>query len=190
MRLSRSKQLKILDFDIENRPLSYLGSDFTTSDVTGIAASFVGEKKVYAWILGQCDTLEMLGSFRELVDKADILTGHYIRKHDLPILNGAFMEFHLRKFDPILTSDTKMDLYKYKGISAAQESLAGMYGLPHAKHHMSQHEWRIANRLTKEGIKQTRKRVVDDVIQHKALREKLIEDHNLAPPSEWDPGNS
>jgi hypothetical protein len=26
-----------LDFDIENRPLTYLGSDFTTAEVTAIA---------------------------------------------------------------------------------------------------------------------------------------------------------
>ena len=32
-----ARPLRVLDFDIENRPLSYLGSDFTTAEVTAIA---------------------------------------------------------------------------------------------------------------------------------------------------------
>ena len=34
-------------------------------------------------VLGQVDTEEMLAGFRELYDQADVVTGHYIRKHDL-----------------------------------------------------------------------------------------------------------
>ena len=33
----RQRPMRVLDFDIENRPLSYLGSDFTTAEVTAIA---------------------------------------------------------------------------------------------------------------------------------------------------------
>ncbi len=47
--------LKILDFDMECRPLSYLGSDYTTDEVTAIAAGWAHEKEIHVWCLGiQC----------------------------------------------------------------------------------------------------------------------------------------
>ena len=49
-------KLKILDFDIENRPLSYGGQDFTFSDITAIAASWINENKVHVWALGEVST--------------------------------------------------------------------------------------------------------------------------------------
>lgn len=182
-----NKELKILDFDIENRPLSYMGMDYTTAEVTAIAAGWSHKNKIHCWLLGQHDPEEMLQNFVDLYNEADIVTGHYIRKHDLPILNGALMEYQMPPLGKKLTSDTKMDMIKKKDMSASQESLAGMYELPHPKHHMSQPEWRLANRLSPEGIKQTKKRVIDDVAQHKALREIMIEHGALGRPQLWKP---
>lgn len=175
----------VLDFDIENRPLSYLGSDFTTAEITAIAASFVGEDKVHVWALGEVTSEDMLRGFIELYNKADIVTGHYIRKHDLPIINGALMEFGLPKLGEKRTHDTKLDLIKALGISKSQENLSEMWELQESKYHMSQIKWRKANRLTPEGIEQTKKRVIDDVNQHKALRELLLENDYLGPVVMW-----
>lgn len=186
LRLS-SKTVRVLDFDIENRPLSYLGSDFTTAEVTAIAAGWTDQKKIHCWVLGEDTAEDMLDNFRELYLEADVVTGHYIRKHDLPILNGALLEHGLEPLTEKLSSDTKLDMIRRKELSVSQESLAGMYGLPHPKHHMSQPEWREANRLTPEGLRKTRKRVTSDVIQHKALRERLIQDKALHPPKVWRP---
>lgn len=182
-----TKKLKILDFDIENRPLSYMGMDYTTAEVTAIACGWADQNKIHCWLLGKETPEEMLTNFLKFYNEADIVTGHYIRKHDLPILNGALMEYQLPLLGKKLTSDTKLDMVRKKDMSASQESLAGMYELPHPKHHMSQPEWRLANRLTPEGIKQTKKRVVDDVAQHKALREIMIENGALGPPQLWSP---
>lgn len=179
--------IRILDFDIENRPLTYNGPDYTTAEVTAIACSWTDQKKVHCWLLGEVSPEEMLSSFLEFYNEADMVTGHYIRKHDLPIINGALIEYKLPTLTGKLSSDTCIDLLKRKDLSRSQESLAGMYGLPHPKHHMSQTEWRLANRLTPEGIEQTKKRVVDDVIQHKSLRECLIENDVLGPPRTWKP---
>lgn len=187
MKTRKVRKLLTLDFDIENRPLSYLGMDFTTADVTAIAASFVGEKKVHVWLLGEDTSEAMLEGFQDLYDRADCVTGHYIRKHDLPIINGARMEFGLRPLGPKLTSDTKMDLLKRGGISASQESLADMLGVPSPKYHMSQAKWRAANRLTPEGIAETRKRVVDDIRQHKQLRLAMAAAGILGAPRTWYP---
>lgn len=186
MRLRRSP-LRILDFDIENRPLSYLGMDFTTADITAIACSWVGRAKVEVWLLGEVSQEEMLRGFVERYGEADIVTGHYIRKHDLPIINGALLEHGMPVLSRKLTSDTKMDLVRRSGVSASQESLAAMYGLTPPKQHMTQNDWRLANRLTPEGIAETRRRVVGDVKQHQQLRKRLIEAGALGPPKVWRP---
>ena len=62
-----------------------------------------------------------------------------------------------------------------------------MYGLERPKQHMSQPEWREANRLTPAGLKMTRQRAVADVQQHKQLRARLVEARALKPPKMWYP---
>jgi hypothetical protein len=183
------KKLKILDWDIENRPLSYLGQDYTTGEVTSIAWSWLDEEEVHCEVLTpeiEKSTRTMFERFLEVYDRADIVTGHYIRKHDLPVVSGAMLEYGY-KLSEKLASDTKLDLIKAKYLSASQESLAGMFDLPAHKHHMSQPEWRKANRLAPEGIEATKKRVVDDVLQHKQLRAKLVEVGALKQPRVWYP---
>jgi hypothetical protein len=179
---------RILDFDIENRPLSYLGNDFTTSDITAIAASFGPEQWPICWLLGPLGQVEVLEEFRSMYDHADIVTGHYIRKHDLPIINGAMLELKLAPLGPKLTIDTKLDLKPLSGVSKSQESLADMLGVELPKVHMTQAMWRDANRLTPDGIRDTRERVVGDVRQHQLLRIKLTERGLLNPPKMWNGG--
>jgi hypothetical protein len=127
----------------------------------------------------------MLTLFREAYDQADMVTGHYIRKHDLPIINGALMEYSLPPLGDKLTEDTKLDLIKRKDLSASQESLSATLGVPAPKVHMDQHSWREANRLTPEGLKKTKERVTGDVIQHKLLRARLHELGMLHGPKVW-----
>jgi len=191
-----SRRLRVLDFDIENRPLAYLGSDFTSAEVTAIACSWTDESKVHCWMLGDENDPDVMGpityeymleSFRKFYDEAYAVTGHYVRKHDLPILNGAMMEAGLGPLGPKMVCDTHQDLVRRKGISASQESLAAMLGLPEPKHHMAQAEWRAANRLTPEGIAYARRRVVKDVQQHKALLKGLNAIHALKPMRAWTP---
>lgn len=191
MRL-KVKPPRILDFDIENRPLSYLGHDFTTSEVTAIAAGWVSEERVYCWLLDNGPPIDealrwVLLSFREFYNQADIVTGHYIRKHDLPIINGAMLEMGLPPLGPKLTIDTKLDLKPLSGVSKSQESLAAMLGIEAPKVHMTQADWREANRLTAAGLEKTRERVVGDVRQHKALRLALTERRLLRAPKIWSP---
>jgi hypothetical protein len=180
-----NKKLKILDFDLENRPISYAGNDFTFSDVTAIAASFVGSREVKVWAIPEVSYEEMLAEFKIMYDKADMVTGHNIRKHDLPILRGAMLEFGIGILSPKLTSDTYLDLISFSGVSKSQENLSDMYGLPASKFHMNQNSWRQANRLTAEGIALTKKRVISDVKQHKQLRNRLIEANALRGPKMW-----
>lgn len=182
-----SKPLRILDFDLENRPLTYLGQDFTTADVTAVAAGWADQKKVHVWCLGEVTAAVMLAGFKALYDEADVVTGHFIRNHDLPLINGALIEYGLPTLGPKLTSDTKNDLVRRKGVSVSQEALADMLGVTAPKEGMSQKHWRAANRLTPNGIQETKRRVVGDVRQHKELRARLAAAGLLGPPKVWRP---
>lgn len=178
--------LKILDFDIENRPLAYLGPDYTTAEVTAIAACRHRQPKTMTvWLLGIDDYEAMLTEFRELYDAADIVTGHYIRAHDLPVINGAMLEAGLPPLGPKLTIDTKLDLKPVRHLSQSQENLSEMFGIKAAKAHMCNTAWREANRLTDAGLKLTAKRVIQDVLQHMQLRERLMAQDMLRPPKVW-----
>lgn len=180
------RHLKLLDFDIENRPLTYLGMDFTTSDITALAASWGEKEPVWVWLLGRDGPIEdALAYFGELWAEAGIVTGHYIRKHDIPIIQGANAEYGIPTLGPKLTSDTKLDLLRCGGVSKSQEALAGMLGLDHPKVHMTQTDWRRANRL--EQVHLAEDRVVGDVRQHQELRKALIESKLLGPPRMWYP---
>jgi hypothetical protein len=183
------KQPRTLDFDIEARPLSWLGGDFVTREVTAIAARFLDEDDTYCWALGEDTTEDMLLGFKVLYDNADIVTGHYIRGYDLPGLNDALMEFGLPQLGPKWSVDTKLDLRKGQGVSKSQESLGAMLGLDHPKIQMSQSDWRAANRLSPEGVAKTKRRVIGDVEQHiEMLAELRWRGDLLGPGKLWSPG--
>jgi len=185
----RVPKVRILDFDIENRPLSYLGQDYTTAEITAIAACFDGEPETMrCWLLGRDAPVAMLEGFRKMYDAAGMVTGHYIRLHDLPIINGALIELGLAPLAEKLTQDTKLDLKRHGPVfSASQENLCAMLGLPHPKIHMNTVLWREANRLTSEGLEFTEKRAVGDVLQHMALRRALLKRELLNAPKTWRP---
>jgi len=177
--------LKILDLDCEARPLSWINQDFVSKEITAIGAQSIDEKKAYSWILGEVTTQEILEGFVELYNQADIVTGHYIRGYDLPLINSALAEFGYRPLTSKLAHDTKIDLINSSGISKSQESLGAMLGLAEPKVQMNQHKWREANRLTEEGIAFTKERVIGDVKQHIQLREALLAQGMLGPPKIW-----
>jgi len=180
---------RVLDFDIENRPLSYLGSDFTTAEVTAIAWAW-DPSDVTVRLLGEAELPDILREFVAAYEQADLVTGHYIKGHDLPMLNGALMECRMPPLPDKLVCDTKCDLMRSKGLSLSQESLGAMFRLEHAKVQMNQSKWRAANRLTPDGLKEVRERVTGDVRQHMALRAELLKHGYLAAPKLWRSGSA
>ena len=185
--LNVKRKVRILDFDIENRPLSYWVPDRPTAEVTAIAWSWSGSDVVETYILGRDDPALGLLDFAVAYHAADIVTGHYIRKHDLPIVQSEMMEKGIALLESKLTIDTKLDMVKKGDMPATQEHLAEMLGVPAAKVHMTQAMWRESNRLTPAGIKFTEKRVVGDVIQHKQIRTAMLEAGWLGAPKMWRP---
>jgi len=181
-----NRPLRVLDFDIENRPLSYLGSDFTTAEVTAIAWAWTDHPDdVTVYLLGETALPDILQAFLLAYEQADVVTGHYIRGHDLPMINGALMEFEMAPLPDKLSQDTKLDLMRSKGISLSQESLGAMLRMDHEKVQMNQGKWRSANRLTPEGLAEVRKRVVGDVQQHIEMRQRLLDLGYLGGPKVW-----
>lgn len=191
--------LKVLDFDIENRPLHYWFGDATTAEITAIAWGWYGDtsrdgrpnihvRTLKAPPRGEKSARKMLMDFVKAYREADLVTGHFIRGHDLPLVNGALMELGLEPLHAKLTSDTKLDLMKRKAMSVSQKNLAGMLDVVAPKVDMPQTSWRDANRLTPDGIKLTEARVVGDILQHMELRKVLLERGLLAEPKLWVPG--
>jgi hypothetical protein len=185
---------RVLDFDIEARPLGWYGGDFVHKEPTVIAAAWVDDPdNVMSWhIVGgsrhRSSMRKMLLGFRELYEQAGVVTGHYIRGYDLPSIQAACIEFDVPLLGPKLTSDTKGDLVKFQGVSKSQENLGGMLGTAAPKIGMNMEDWRRANRLDPEGIAFAVERCEGDVRQHIEMRAKMLDLGILSPPSLWDPG--
>lgn len=188
MRLVSKAKLKVLDFDIENRPLSYWVADRPTAEITAIASCWVDDiESMEVGLLGRDEPEEMLVNFVNRYNEADIVTGHYIRRHDLPIINGALLEYGMPQLEPKMTSDTKLDMFKKADIPATQEFLSDLFGLPISKVRMGQTDWREANRLTDRGLEATYKRASGDVYQHMLLRQRMLSLNLLKAPKMWHP---
>jgi hypothetical protein len=181
----RSRPLRILDFDVEARPLSWIGGDYVSKEITAIAWQFVGEPNPDCRLLGETDAPSMLRAFLEAYDKADMVTGHFILGYDLPMVNGALFEHGFPPLGDKLAHDTKIHLVKAAGLSRSQESLGAMLQLDHVKEQMNQSLWRAANRLTPEGLLHVRRRVLGDVTQHIEMRQTLLDRGWLMPAKVW-----
>lgn len=183
-----TKQHRILDFDSECRPMHY--SEWRPeSQITAIAWSWIGEDNVECVVLEQdlSNEKQMLLRFLEAYNQADIVTGHYLRKHDLPLVNDHCIRAGLPLLQAKLVSDTKDDFPKVKGLGLSQENLSTLLHLDAEKHSMIGSSWREANSLSPAGLDETWTRVVSDVRQHKELRAKLVEAGVLKTPRMWSP---
>lgn len=185
-------QHRILDFDIENRPLTYWWGDKTTAEITAIAWGWADEDEIEVRTLAPppddyWTAQRMLLDFLRAYDEADVVTGHYIRGHDLPTINAHLIEMALPPLQSKLVIDTKTDLVKHANLSVSQQALGAMLDVKYPKIAMPQTRWRDANRLTPEGREAAVQRVVGDVRQHKAMRLELTELGYLRPPKLWTP---
>ncbi len=185
---------RVLDFDVECRPLAWYGGEWVTKQPTAIAWKFIGERGgIQVALIGESDRSslvleeerEMLSAFRRAYDAADIVTGHYVRGFDLPTLNGACDRLGLPILDEKLAQDTKLDYISASGLSKSMENLGAMYELRHPKIGMNTALWGAGNMLLPHGIVATRKRVVGDVREHVELREEMLRRGTLGPAKLW-----
>jgi hypothetical protein len=208
-----ARQLKYLDFDIENRPLSYWVPDRPSAEVTSIAWMFGGDHDSLrvvglappCWHKGHeqvCpdmpETLltmpHLLEEFRAAFDAADVVTGHYILMHDLPIINAMLYEQRMPLLTDKRASDTKVHMFTKKDLPATQEYLLEQLdvrcplGITLEKFHMTQPKWREANRLSPKGVELTVRRVTSDVHAHWHMREAMLGQGWLTEPKVWRSG--
>jgi len=172
---------RILDFDIETQLVGFhKGGKFNPDGCRPviISWSWMDEEEVYTREV----TGKTLEEFRTQYDKADVVTGHYIRKFDLPIINMRLLELHKPRLNVKIAWDTKADLIPFGGASKSQENMSAMLGLQEEKYHMSDTDWR---NMDKDMKKKVMERNAQDVIQHKEMFRKLGELEYLSKPKEW-----
>lgn len=187
----RSRPMRVLDFDVEARPLHWISGDYVSKEITAMAWAWCDHpEQVTCYLLGETDPVAMLQAFRAAYEHADMVTGHFIRGYDLPMVNGALTEYRLPSLPDKLTHDTKLDLIRRQGLSGSQENIGAMLGLEHDKVKMNQATWRAANRLTPEGLAAVRARVIGDVQQHIEMRGRLLSLGYLGAPVLWKGGAS
>lgn len=188
-----SKQLRILDFDMECRPLSWYGGDFVTKEPTAFAAAYVDEpSRLYRWTLRHSRTddgfdeqhAELAELFRRLSEGA-LVTGHYIIGFDLPLMNNAAIRGKVPLMGDTLVSDTKQHLLKFSAMSKSQENLGALLDLEAKKRAMTTGSWESANRLTDDGIAEAQLRVISDVQMHIQMRQRMLERGMLGPTTIW-----
>lgn len=210
---SSGRKLSYLDFDIENRPLSYWVPDRPSAEITSIAWMVGGNHdslKVVGlappcWHKGheqKCPDMpatllpmpELLEEFRAAYDAADIVTGHYILRHDLPIINAMLYEQRMPLLTDKRASDTKLHMFTKADLPATQEYLLEQLevtcplGMTLEKFHMTQPKWREANRLSPVGWHLTERRVTSDVHAHWHMREAMLGQGWLSAPTVWRSG--
>lgn len=190
---THNEDRRILDFDIENMPVTYYAPDYPTAVITAIAWAFIDDpNNITAWVMEDIRDLDwyasMLDAFLTAYDEADMVTGHYITKHDLPIINGQLIEAgYYNGLGPKMVSDTKEHLVKHSNVPKNQEFIEAIMGTGQQKYQMTQADWRAANRFTPEGVAKTRKRVTTDVKGNMQMRKELITRGLLHEPKIWRP---
>lgn len=184
--LQTKRRLKILTFDIETRPLSFWYDGKPTAEITAIASAWNNDiTTMEVKLLGRDEPTDILSSFVTRYNEADIVSGHFIRRFDLPMINGALMEYGMPQLLPKLTIDTKNDLRSKGDIPATQEFLSDLFGISIRKKHMGQQAWREGNRLHPDALKATEDRVTSDVLGNILLCNEMLERNLLKAPKIW-----
>ena len=191
----QTRRTRSLCFDLENRPLAYWYDGETTSEITAFGWKWSDEDRVHTMLLTRDGRFDRDGQkfgaarayllFVEQLEQADLVFGHNIRRHYLPMLNAGLIRLRLDPVGELRTSDTCRDLPRRRGLSYSLENMAAMYGLEGEKFTMSQPAWENANRLTRDGLELARKRVASDVLLQERLRDRLSELGLLKPPRKW-----
>lgn len=201
--------LRVMDFDTECRPMHYSDwrpesqmtayawktFDLVFSPNAGLSWAAVLPTSIEGGVLNQdmSNERELLANFLDAYDKADMVVGHYIRKHDLPLVNDhcARMGFvPISERPQKLTQDTKADFVQIKALGLSQDNLAETYELGRdeggtRKHHMAGANWRVANALDESGRQDAWERVSSDVAQNVELYLELKRRGVMRAPIHW-----
>lgn len=185
-----TRELRILDFDMESLAAGFADPEWVPQKITCIAWSWVGYEEVNSVISTQMGFFipeirkTMLAAFMPVYEQADMVTGHNLLRHDLPLLNAECMRLGLEKPSPKLVRDT-MRIGKTKGFKKGQDNIGRLLKTQEEKQAMDWQAWEYAYEDP------TWQRVIDrcesDVVMHKQILEKMIVRDWLRKPVTWTP---
>lgn len=184
MRLIGGTPLRILDFDCETRATGFGDPNWVPQEVTAIAWSWIGEDDVEVRL--RCRGAKtMMRRFLAAYNAADRVTGHNIRRFDLPTLNAECLRLGLGPLAPKMTEDTLRDIVRTRGMKRDQDNLGKQLALEVDKLAMGWHDWHEAYR--EKGWPMVAERCATDVRQHKLMRAAMIKRGWLGPARLWSP---
>lgn len=180
---SRVSDYRGLVIDIENKPGTFGGGDFTHSKVTAFAGMFLDRKRPRAWVCQRDDFNGMrrdAEEFRALWARAHFIVGHNVRRHDRKLLDGHYTMLDLPLLPKRRIVDTYHDQPRMSGLSRSLENLAARWGCPIQKLHLSEQAWELAYDGVPEYVEVMRRRVTTDVqinawLFHELVRRNLLE---------------
>jgi DNA polymerase elongation subunit (family B) len=188
----RAVKPRILDFDMESVAAGFADPQWVPQKITAIAWSWVGSDTIDT-IVGNADSLytkpeirvEMIKTFLAALDEADMVTGHNLLRHDLPLLNAEMMRLHFPStLRPIRVHDT-MRMVKTKGFKKGQDNIAGLVETHERKIAMDWQQWEDA--YAEPGWPKVADRCRSDVIMHKEMLAEMKERGWLKKPVLWRP---
>lgn len=178
------RALRVLDFDIEARAIGYGDPDWVPQEITAIAWSWVGEEHVEC-VLRTAGVKRMLSRFVRAYADADVVTGHNIRRFDLPLLNAELLRNGLCALAAKQTQDTLREIVRTKGMKRDQDNLLKLFRIEEEKLPLSWQDWQSA--YEEKGWPVIRERVIGDVRGHKLMRAEMLTRGWLKPARLWSP---
>jgi DNA polymerase elongation subunit (family B) len=191
MRLRSVGQGRILDFDVETIAAGFADPEWVPQKITCVAWSWIGSDVVESRVCGPAGIFgrperraKMLKPLLAAIAEADMVTGHNIRRFDLPVIQAEVMRLGLPSLEPVLAQDT-IKLRTSKGFKKGQDNLGRLYRIADEKLALDWQAWQDA--YDEDGWQTIRDRAESDVRMHKQLRTALIEHDYLKGPRTWTP---
>jgi len=171
---------RVLDFDTENRPGFYWYDEKCSDILHTIACAWVDDPKDnHVWQLrwSRIRGLHFPDSdylrFKRIVESADIVTAHNVKRHDIPLLNAHADRNGLPRIAWPFVVDTLQDIKATKGMPRSQEYLADRHELHERKMHVGMSIWERASCGEPEACQIVADRCLSDVLSHIELYKRM-----------------
>lgn len=194
-----TKKDKLLYFDCETVAAGFADPDWVPQRVTCISWSWDGNDKIFTKTRRE-GAFEMLSSFLEVFNQADVIVAHNITRFDLGVINADLMRLKLEGKDiELLGSKRIQDTMKFpkaKGFKKGLDDIATLTSVPVEKFSMNHRQWEEAyawdeiiegKPVSKKDWAIIKERCESDVLLLKLVRQKLADAKMLKPAKVWVP---
>lgn len=194
-----TKRDKLLYFDCETVAAGFADPSWVPQRVTCISWSWDGNDKIYTKIRRE-GAYDMLSSFLDVYNEADVIVAHNITRFDLGVINADLMRLKLEGRDiELLGSKRIQDTMKFpkaKGFKKGLDDVATLVSVPVEKFSLNHRQWEEAyawdeiiegKPIGKKDWSVIKERCESDVLLLKLVRQKLAEAGMLKAPKLWSP---